>query len=141
MIRSVRRRPCRFLGAPDAELCVPLHVFCRHRRYQIALAPRSTTSCSHRATTSSWEKRKRLVCGHSVLKLGAWWATNWLFSRPLFQMLRLGFNCGTWAGKQRHYRQNSDALVSGRVVNSSHNTSVYTADTEPATFAPLPCSH
>lgn len=31
--------------------------------------------------------------------------------------------------------------VSGRVVNSSHNTSVYTADTEPATFAPLPCSH
>lgn len=57
-----------------------------------------------------------------------------------FQMLRLGFNCGTWVGKQRSYRQNSDARVSGRVVNSSRNTSVYTVDTEPATFAPLPCS-
>lgn len=56
------------------------------------------------------------------------------------QMLRLGFNCGTWVGKQQSYRQNSDAHVSGRVVNSSHNTSVYTVDTEPATFAPLPCS-
>lgn len=56
------------------------------------------------------------------------------------QMLRLGFNCGTWVGKQRRYRQNSNARVSGRVVNSSHNTSVYTVDTEPATFAPLPCS-
>lgn len=59
---------------------------------------------------------------------------------PPLQMLRLGFNCGTWVGKQRSYRQNSGARVSGRVVNSSHNTSVYTVDTEPATFAPLPCS-
>lgn len=58
----------------------------------------------------------------------------------LLQMLRLGFNCGTWVRKQQIYRQNSDARVSGRVVNSSHNTSVYTADTQPATFVPLPCS-
>lgn len=79
--------------------------------------------------------------GHAALKRGGRVADNKLAPSCLPpQMLRLGFNCGTWAGKQRRYRQNSDAGVSGRVVNSSHNTSVSTVDTEPATFAPLPCS-
>lgn len=54
---------------------------------------------------------------------------------------KVSFNCGTWVEKQPSYRQNSNAGVSGRVVNSSHNTSLYTVDTKPATFAPLPCSH
>lgn len=86
------------------------------------------------------KKNKKKFVGHSVLKSG-WMVDNKLAPSCLpLQMLRLGFNWGTWVGKQQHYRQNSNARVSGRVVNSSHNTSVYTVDTEPATFAPLLCS-
>ena len=86
------------------------------------------------------EEERNPSAGHSVSKWG--YMVDNKLARPCLplQMLRLGFNCGTWVGKQRRYRQNSGAGVSGRVVNSSHNTSVYTADTEPATFAPLPCS-
>jgi len=85
-------------------------------------------------------KERNTSIGHSVSESRR--VVDNKLARPCLppQMLRLGFNCGTWVGKQRRSRQNSDAGVSGRVVNSSHNTSVYTVDTEPATFAPLPCS-
>lgn len=87
------------------------------------------------------KKKKSAFVGHKVLKSGCMVDNKLAPSCLPLQMIRLGFNCGTWVGKQQHYRQNSNARVSGRVVNRSHNTSVYTVDTEPATFAPLPCSH
>lgn len=93
------------------------------------------------APTAKKKEKKTTFIGHSVLKSGCTVDNKLAPSCLPLQMLRLGFNCGTWVGKQQHYRQNSNARVSGRVVNSSHNTSVYTVDTEPATFAPLPCSH
>lgn len=124
------------------QLRVRPRVFCPRLSccYQTDLTTLPTTSCGRRATTSLRGRKEKRACGRPLgIKVGV--RSGQQIGSLFFQMLRLGFNCGTWAGKQQHYRQNSDALVSGRVVNSSHNTSVYTADTEPATFAPLPCSH
>lgn len=105
----------------------------------IDLAPLSTGRGPWAVSSLGYEKESTFI-GPSVSKSRRV-ADNKLDPLCLpFQMLRLDFNCGTWAGKQPSYRQSSDARVSGRVVNSSRNTSVYTADTEPATFAPLPCS-
>lgn len=110
-----------------------------HQKYLIDLGPLST-GCGPWAVISLWYKKDNTFIGHSVSKSGRMVDNKLAPSCLPFQMLRLGFNCGTWVGKQHSYRQNSDAGVSGRVVNSSRNTSVYTVDTEPATFAPLLCS-
>lgn len=140
-----------FANSMCAQLRMPLCVFvcaCMslslsvslYLCYLIDLAPLSTR-CGPWAMSSYWKKKETTFVGHSVLKSGCMVDNKLAPSCLPLQMLRLGFNCGTWVGKQQHYRQNSNAHVSGRVVNSSHNTSVYTVDTEPATFAPLPCSH
>lgn len=131
-------------------LCMCLHVFvfclCRCiRSIWLTLRP-----CQQDVAPGLWapsEKKKkkrertRLPSSAALYRIGHVVDNKLAPSCLPLQMLRLGFNCGTWVGKQRRYRQNSNARVSGRVVNSSHNTSVYTVDTEPATFAPLPCSH
>lgn len=126
-------------------MCLHVFVFCLCRR--IGSIWLTSHPCQQDVAPGLWapsekkrKKKENTSIGHSVSKSGCVVDNKLAPSCLPLQMLRLGFNCGTWVGKQQRYRQNSNARVSGRVVNSSHNTSVYTVDTEPATFAPLPCS-
>lgn len=146
-----------YAGLCQLDVCTVVHAFvcicmCLHVFVFVCVAvsvlsdwPRTPVNkmwpMGHELPLKKTRKKKTTFIGHSVLKSGCTVDNKLAPSCLPLQMLRLGFNCGTWVGKQQHYRQNSNARVSGRVVNSSHNTSVYTVDTEPATFAPLPCSH
>lgn len=126
-------------------MCIHRHVFAFCLCHCIGSIWSTLQPCQQDVAPGLWapcEKEKHdTFTGHSVSKWGCVFDNKLAPSSFLLQMLGLSFNCGDWVGTQQIYRQNSDACVSGRVVNSSHNTSVYTVDTEPATFAPLPCSH
>lgn len=156
MMKSIKHRPHNSAGLCQTvtDLCqlhcvrssarVCLHVFCLCLCCMISGMWLTLCPCQQALAARLWapyEKKKGWHSSGTLLKSGCMVDNKLALSHLPLQMLRLDFNCGTWVGKLHHYRQNSNAHVSGRVVNSSHNTSVYTVDKETATFAPLRCSH